>query len=85
MKFVFRMAFEDFIQHFTNLDICHFVNTSFFSLKKTWSEGMVNGAWMDGARGTEQDRSGGDVKCRTFLQNPQVRHYTMRRDICKEL
>ncbi len=69
----FRMSFDDFVDNFTNVDICHFVNTSFFSLRKTWCEGMANGAWTHGARGTTQDRCGGNECHRTFLQNPQVK------------
>ena len=72
------MSFTDFVENFTAIDICHFVNTSFFSLKKTWSEGVVNGSWTHGARGTDQDRCGGDESNRTFLQNPQVKYKELR-------
>lgn len=67
----FWMSLNDFIAHFTNVDICHFVNTSFFSLKKTWSEAMMHGEWSKGPRGTELDRCGGCETHPTFLNNPQ--------------
>ncbi|KAL8601921.1 hypothetical protein ACOMHN_020656 [Nucella lapillus] len=31
------MSFEDFCRHFTHVDACHVMNTS-FTLKKTWRE-----------------------------------------------
>ncbi|XP_076435379.1 calpain-5-like [Babylonia areolata] len=62
----FWMTFEDFCRHFHQTALCRVVNTSLLSLKKTWSEGAVHGAW----RGP--DRAGGCPNHKdTFLKNPQ--------------
>lgn len=62
----FWMSFQDFMNTFTNIDICHFVNTSIISIKKTWSEAMFHGEW------TVSGRNGGnDFNSATFLSNPQ--------------
>lgn len=37
----FRMQFEDFVAEFTDLSICHLINTSFFSWRKTWRETLM--------------------------------------------
>ena len=72
-RFLCRMSFDDFIIHFSNVDICHFVNTSFFSIKKSWHEAMFKGEWIGGARGSTKDRAGGSENHQaTFLANPQV-------------
>ncbi|NWV71663.1 CAN5 protein, partial [Malurus elegans] len=67
----FWMTFEDWCKHFTDVDICRTVNTSYFSIHKTWEKKMMYGAW---AKHSEPllNRSGGcfDNK-ETFLQNPQ--------------
>ena len=48
------------------MDICHMVNTAFFSLKKTWKENVKGGHWT-------QVTSGGCPNNKdTFLNNPQV-------------
>lgn len=39
----FWMPVSEFLKYFTNIEICHFINTSFFSLKKTWTESQVQG------------------------------------------
>lgn len=66
------MTFEDWCKNFTDVDICRIVNTSYFSIHKTWEKKMMHGAW---AKNSEPllNRSGGcfDNK-ETFLQNPQV-------------
>ncbi|NWW02369.1 CAN5 protein, partial [Oreocharis arfaki] len=67
----FWMTFEDWCKSFTDVDICRTVNTSYFSLHKTWDKEMVYGAW---AKHPEPllNRSGGCFDNReTFLQNPQ--------------
>ncbi|NXN07777.1 CAN5 protein, partial [Indicator maculatus] len=67
----FWMTFEDWCKNFTDVDICRIVNTSYFSIHKTWEKKMMHGAW---AKNSEPllNRSGGcfDNK-ETFLQNPQ--------------
>ncbi|NXN03062.1 CAN5 protein, partial [Sylvia borin] len=67
----FWMTFEDWCKNFTDVDICRTVNTSYFSLHKTWEKEMMFGAW---AKHPEPllNRSGGCFDNReTFLQNPQ--------------
>ncbi|XP_074458175.1 calpain-6 isoform X1 [Larus michahellis] len=68
----FWMTFEDWCKNFTDVDICRIVNTSYFSIHKTWEKKMMHGAW---AKNSEPllNRSGGCFDNReTFLQNPQV-------------
>ena len=61
------MSFDDFTRLFTNVDICHFVNTSFFTIKKTWNETIWHGQWTVAGR-----NGGGNYESSTFLSNPQV-------------
>ena len=62
-----RMTFEDFCKYFHQTAICRVVNTSFFSLSKTWHEGLSHSAWR------KPDRAGGCPNNKeTFLKNPQV-------------
>lgn len=61
-----RMSFEDFCRYFTSIDICHMINTSFFSTSKTWKEDIVEGEW-------KRNHCGGCANNKTFLENPQVR------------
>jgi len=66
------MTFEDWCKNFTDVDICRIVNTSYFSIHKTWEKKMMLGAW---AKNSEPllNRSGGCFdNNETFLQNPQV-------------
>ncbi|XP_041356011.1 calpain-5-like isoform X2 [Gigantopelta aegis] len=63
----FWMSFDDFLRNFTNIDICHFVNTSFFSLKKTWTEAIIHSKWSHSGR-----NGGRDFYSNTFLSNPQI-------------
>ena len=61
-----RMDFADWLKNFTHASICRAVNTSFFSLSKTWHEAIFHGMW--GGKFT-----GGSINNRdTFLHNPQV-------------
>ena len=60
-----RMSFEDFCKNYTHIDLCHLINTSFFTLSKTWHEGKGMGEW-------KAHRCGGSVGNENFLQNPQV-------------
>ncbi|KAL5020145.1 hypothetical protein ScPMuIL_003037 [Solemya velum] len=62
----FWMSFNDFMNIFTNIDICHFVNTSVLSLSKTWKESMLKSEWSVQGR-----NGGGDFDSATFLSNPQ--------------
>ncbi|ESO85096.1 hypothetical protein LOTGIDRAFT_235955 [Lottia gigantea] len=62
----FWMSFEDLLNHFTAIDICHFVNTSFFSIKKTWAEAILHSEWHHNGR-----NGGGVVNAPSFLGNPQ--------------
>ncbi|KAJ1197480.1 hypothetical protein NDU88_001338 [Pleurodeles waltl] len=67
----FWMTFDDWCNNFTNVDICRIINTSCFTIHKTWEKNVARGAW------TQNDnpllnRSGGCFNnTATFLQNPQ--------------
>ena len=39
----FWMLIGDFAANYTNLDVCHFINSSFHLLKKTKTESMILG------------------------------------------
>ena len=62
----FRMSFDDFIENFTNMDICHTISSSFFSFTKAYKESVFFGSWK------KPHLSGGCGNYETFLQNPQV-------------
>uniref|UniRef100_A0A8C6XSD7 Calpain 6 n=1 Tax=Naja naja TaxID=35670 RepID=A0A8C6XSD7_NAJNA len=67
----FWMTFEDWCKNFTDVDICRIVNTSFFSIHKTWEKKMMRGQWTKNPNAT-LNRSGGCLNNEaTFLQNPQ--------------
>lgn len=61
----FWMSYEDFCHYFTSIDVCHMINMSFFSFKKTWREAKMNGTWK------RPDRAGGCGNHSSFLNNPQ--------------
>ena len=83
------MPFDDFLTHFSELSICRLINTSLFSLSKTWKEVQFFGSWKatstsssddDGAEDGPKNKS--DLRNRaggclnhpeTFLNNPQYR------------
>ncbi|XP_057301622.1 calpain-5-like [Hydractinia symbiolongicarpus] len=63
----FWMSFEDFCRHFTTVTICMLVNTSVFTIHKTYNEGALKGVW-------EGRSAGGCVNNKdTFLHNPQFK------------
>ena len=64
--YIFRMSYADFTKYFNHVDICHVMNTSFFSLSKTWSEAIGKGQWV------KPTRCGGSITSPNFLKNPQV-------------
>ncbi|XP_057695891.1 calpain-5-like isoform X1 [Corythoichthys intestinalis] len=67
----FWMTFSDFIANFTHIVLCRLINTSYFSLHKTWEEVTVHSSWRrhDNAL---MNRAGGCINNKqTFLQNPQ--------------
>ncbi|XP_077164241.1 calpain-6 [Paroedura picta] len=67
----FWMTFEDWCKNFTDVDICRLLNTSFFSIHKTWEKRIMCGAWKKNLDPL-LNRSGGCLNNRaTFLQNPQ--------------
>lgn len=60
------MEFADFLQFFNELSICRIINTSLFTIRKTWCESVVFGKW------SRPDRAGGCVNNNeSFLNNPQ--------------
>ncbi|KAK3597942.1 hypothetical protein CHS0354_042287 [Potamilus streckersoni] len=61
-----RMAFGDFVKHFSNIDISHLGNTSFFSMKKSWQESIFHGEWN--VSGRSEDR---EINSNTVFSNPQ--------------
>ncbi|XP_019395947.1 PREDICTED: calpain-6 [Crocodylus porosus] len=67
----FWMTFEDWCKNFTDVDVCRIMNTSCFSIHKTWKKRMVRGAWTKNSEPL-LNRSGGCFDNQaTFLQNPQ--------------
>ncbi|XP_062997937.1 calpain-6 isoform X2 [Elgaria multicarinata webbii] len=67
----FWMTFEDWCKNFTDVDICRIVNTSHFSIHKTWEKKMMRGRWTKNPDPL-LNRSGGCSNNKdTFLQNPQ--------------
>nr|XP_020640057.1 calpain-6 [Pogona vitticeps] len=67
----FWMTFEDWCKNFTDVDICRIVNTSLFSVHKTWEKKMMYGQWTKNPDPL-LNRSGGCLNNKaTFLQNPQ--------------
>ncbi|NXM52406.1 CAN5 protein, partial [Illadopsis cleaveri] len=67
----FWMTFEDWCKNFTDVDICRTVNTSYFSLHKTWEKEIMFGAWEKHPEPL-LNRAGGCFDNReTFLQNPR--------------
>ena len=82
------MPFDDFLTHFSELSICRLINTSLFSLSKTWKEAQFFGSWKATSasaldNGNEEgvlpksdlrNRAGGCLNHpETFLHNPQYR------------
>ena len=82
------MPFDDFLTHFSELSICRLINTSIFSLSKTWKEAQFFGSWkatsasnLEGGDNEPTSRKA-DLRSRaggclnhpeTFLNNPQYR------------
>ena len=61
------MTMDDYCKYFITMSICRVMNTSFFSLQKTWWENIMNSEW------SKPNRDGGCINNReTFLNNPQV-------------
>jgi len=84
----FWMPFDDFLLHFTEMSICRLINTSVFSLSKTWKETQLFGSWRLGLSSSSSDsdrqgsaplggslnRAGGCLNHpESFLDNPQYR------------
>ena len=73
------MPFDDFLVHFTEMSICRLINTSYFSMSKTWKEARFFGSWSlrkgsEGEKNYQPNRAGGCLNHRdTFLNNPQYR------------
>ncbi|KAL4219876.1 Calpain-5 [Mactra antiquata] len=62
----FWMTFDDFCHYFVNVSYCRVVNTSIFSMAKTWHEGLAHSAWK------KPELAGGCLNNKdTFLKNPQ--------------
>ncbi|XP_034969472.1 calpain-6 [Zootoca vivipara] len=67
----FWMSFEDWCKNFTDVDVCRIVNTSLFSIHKTWEKKMIRGEWKKDPD-PMLNRAGGCLNNKvTFLQNPQ--------------
>ncbi|XP_014773741.1 calpain-5 isoform X1 [Octopus bimaculoides] len=61
----FWMAFDDFCQFYTDIDICHIVNTKRLTFKMSWKEFKYKGEWKP------PNRWGGCGNNENFLDNPQ--------------
>ncbi|GCB70733.1 hypothetical protein scyTo_0001357 [Scyliorhinus torazame] len=67
----FWMAFEDWYKYITDVIVCRLINTSYLSIRKTWDEVILRGAWSK-HDDPLLNRAGGCTNFRdTFLQNPQ--------------
>ncbi|KAK7489937.1 hypothetical protein BaRGS_00018802 [Batillaria attramentaria] len=62
----FWMSFDDFVRYFTHVELCHIVNTSFFTIKKSWSEAVLHSAWTTAGR-----NGGSNYESALVLSNPQ--------------
>jgi calpain-5 len=69
-----RIPYDDFISEFTDLSICHLINTSFFSFRRTWHESAFLGQWT-----TPNQAGGCPNNSDTFLKNPQY-YFDVPRD-----
>eukprot|EP00076_Gallus_gallus_P015117 XP_015134082.1 calpain-6 [Gallus gallus] len=67
----FWMTFEDWCKNFTDVDVCRIVNTSYFSIHKTWETKMMHGAWTENSEPLLNRCGGCFDNIETFLQNPQ--------------
>ncbi|XP_044283303.1 calpain-6 isoform X2 [Varanus komodoensis] len=67
----FWMTFEDWCKNFTDVDVCRIVNTSFFSIHKTWERKMICGRWTKNPDPLLNRAGGCSNNKATFLQNPQ--------------
>lgn len=65
------MTFEDWCKNFTDVDVCRIVNTSYFSIHKTWETKMMHGAWTENSEPLLNRCGGCFDNIETFLQNPQ--------------
>ena len=68
------MPFDDFVKYFTEVSMCHLLNTSFFTFSRRWfCPSPIYGEWTVGPRGSSSDRAGGCGNNKsTFYMNPQV-------------
>ncbi|CAG8601972.1 7274_t:CDS:2 [Ambispora leptoticha] len=63
----FWMAFEDFVENFSNLVICRNLNTPWYKLGQHWHSIIFRGVWS-----VETGTAGGCINNQeTFYQNPQ--------------
>ncbi|RUS75116.1 hypothetical protein EGW08_017123 [Elysia chlorotica] len=62
----FWISFQEWIKYFTDVNVCHFVNTSYFTLKKSWTETIWFSEWSSAGR-----NGGNDWNSLFFLSNPQ--------------
>lgn len=61
------MTYDDFINNFMSVSVCHNINTTFLSAQKKWNEAAFHSEWR------LPDRAGGCINNKkTFLNNPQV-------------
>ncbi|ESO86333.1 hypothetical protein LOTGIDRAFT_129270 [Lottia gigantea] len=61
----FWMSFDDFCRYFTTIDVCHIVNTSVFTVKKSYYKYVLTGEWR------RPHLAGGCGNHNSFLKNPQ--------------
>lgn len=68
------MTWEDFLRYFTDISVCHQMNTKLFTLGKRYFETVFQGMWQSGpSRGHFTDRAGGCLNFKeSCLCNPQV-------------
>ncbi|XP_007557717.1 calpain-5-like [Poecilia formosa] len=67
----FWMSFTDWCKNFTDVDICHLMNTSLISIRKNWNEKVHFGKWTRNSDPLLNRCGGCTNHMETFLQNPQ--------------
>lgn len=52
------MSIDSLLKHFSEIGICHNVNTSIYNPRKSWHEADLDGSWVVGANVSQRERTG---------------------------